>query len=255
MDAGLDIRPGVEADLRALNDVYDHYVRATHVTFDLEPISIEDRRAWFEDHALTGSHRLFVACADDRLVGFATSSPYAARRGYDTSVQTSVHLAPDVTGRGIGTALYRTLFEAIAPQDLHRAYAGVALPNDGSLALHPRFGFEQVAHFTQQGPKFGRFWALCPSSAPSGEDQPGGDARSGRPLAPCRVSKLRPRGARWRGGRWAQRGAGCARAAVIAAAASSAGEPLSPDTSVTLAYPARTTPRSVSASGSRIWPS
>jgi len=73
-----------------------------------------------------------------------------------------------VTGRGIGTALYRPLFEAIAGEDLHRAYAGVALPNDGSLALHRRFGFEPVAHFTEQGRKFGRLWDVVFLERPLG---------------------------------------------------------------------------------------
>jgi len=165
---GLEIRPGVEADLGALNDVYNHYVRESHVTFDLEPRTLAERRAWFEHYAVTGPHRLLVACADDRLVGYAASSPYHARRGYDTSVQTSVYLAPDATGHGIGTALYRSLFEAIAGEDLHRAYAGVALPNDGSLALHRRFGFEPVAHFTEQGRKFDQYWDVVFLERPLG---------------------------------------------------------------------------------------
>ncbi len=41
---------------------------------------------------------------------------------------------------------------------LHRAYAGIALPNQASIALHERFGFKRVAHFTEQGRKFDRYW-------------------------------------------------------------------------------------------------
>jgi phosphinothricin acetyltransferase len=128
------------------------------VTFDIEPITDAARREWFGHYSTAGPHRLFVAYAADRLVGYATSSAYRPRKGYETSVETSAYLAPDATGKGVGTALYESLFDAISNEDLHRAYAGVALPNDASIALHRRFGFYEVAHYTEQGRKFGKFW-------------------------------------------------------------------------------------------------
>jgi phosphinothricin acetyltransferase len=91
-------------------------------------------------------------------VGFASSGRHLERGAYDTTVDTSVYLAPDAVGRGIGEALYTTLFDALRGQDLHRALAGVAQPNPASVALHLRFGFRRVAHFSEQGRKFGRYW-------------------------------------------------------------------------------------------------
>jgi phosphinothricin acetyltransferase len=158
VSADLRVRAGVENDLPAINALYNHYVRETHVTFDIEPITDSARREWFHHYSQTGPHRVFVACSADQLIGYATSSPYRPRKGYETSIETSVYLALDAVGRGTGTALYETLFDAINGQDLHRAYAGIALPNDVSLALHKRFGFQQVAHFTEQGREFDRFW-------------------------------------------------------------------------------------------------
>jgi phosphinothricin acetyltransferase len=70
----------------------------------------------------------------------------------------TVYVAADATGKGIGTALYRDLFPRLAKQDVHRALAGITLPNPASLALHARFGFRQVAHFTENGRKLGRYW-------------------------------------------------------------------------------------------------
>ena len=61
-------------------------------------------------------------------------------------------------GRGAGSRLYEGLFKALAGEDVHRAYAGIALPNPASVGLHERFGFKRVAHFTEQGRKFGQFW-------------------------------------------------------------------------------------------------
>jgi phosphinothricin acetyltransferase len=154
----LEIRPAIDADLSALNDLYNHYVRESHVTFDIEPITLEARREWFTHYATTGPHRLLVATEADRLVGYATSSPYSDRAAYETSVTTSIYLAPDAAGRQIGSGLYEALFELLAGEDVHRAYAGIALPNPASIALHERFGFGLVGCFTEQGRKFARYW-------------------------------------------------------------------------------------------------
>lgn len=84
-----------------------------------------------------------------------------AEGGYRTSVETSVYVAPDATGAGVGTALYRALFDALDRTDVHRALAGIALPNEASIALHLAFGFRLVGRFTEQGTKFGRFWDVA----------------------------------------------------------------------------------------------
>ena len=43
----LEVRPAAEQDLEPLNDMYNQYVKDTHFTFDLEPMTIEARREWF----------------------------------------------------------------------------------------------------------------------------------------------------------------------------------------------------------------
>jgi phosphinothricin acetyltransferase len=155
------IRPALEGDLAQLNDLYNHYVRETPITFDIEPITIHQRRAWFDHYDVIGRHRLLVAVDDDQVLGYATSSPWHARRAYDTSVETSIYLAPDATGRSIGTALYARLFAELDGADVHRAYGGMTIPNPASIALHEHFGFERVAYFTEQGRKFGRYWDVA----------------------------------------------------------------------------------------------
>ena len=153
----LEIRPAVEDDLPALTELYNHYIATTAVTFDLEPWTLDQRRAWFGHYAETGRHRLLVAYEDGVLAGYASTSPLAVKAAYQTSVEVSVYLAPDRGGRGIGTALYEALFAAIADEDVHRAHAGITLPNPASVALHRRFGFEEVGVYDQVGRKFGRY--------------------------------------------------------------------------------------------------
>jgi phosphinothricin acetyltransferase len=159
--AGVHVRPATQDDLSAINDLYNHYVQDSHVTFDLEPTTLEVRGEWFEHYADKGPHRIFVAVDDGHVIGFASSSPFKSRPGYATSVETSVYVAPEHVGKGTGARLYDKVFDALKGEDLHRAYAGIALPNPASIALHERFGFKRVALFTEPGRKFGRYWDVA----------------------------------------------------------------------------------------------
>lgn len=165
----MDVRAGRAEDLEQLNELYNHYVRETPITFDLAEITMDRRRAWFSHYETSGRHRLLVAEDGGRVLGYATSSTFRPKQAYETSVETTVYCAPDAMGRGIGSALYGALFDALQGEDVHRAYAGITMPNDASVALHRRFGFERVAVFTEQGRKFDRYWDVAWFEKPMGE--------------------------------------------------------------------------------------
>jgi phosphinothricin acetyltransferase len=133
----------------------------TPITFDVEPYSVERRRPWLEGFDRTSAYRCFVAEVDGRASGWACTVRFRPKAAYDSSVETSVYLDPDVTGRGLGTQLYETLFASLADSGLHRALGGITLPNAASIALHERFGFERVGVFPEVGFKFGRYWDVA----------------------------------------------------------------------------------------------
>ena len=166
--ARVQVRAASEDDLGSINEIYNHFVAESHCTFDVEPISLEARREWFAHHDATGRHRVFVAEDGARVIGFASSSRFRPKPAYLTSIEVSVYVAPDVTGEGVGSRLYEMLFGALGGEDVHRAYAGIALPNPESIALHEKFGFKRVAHFTEQGRKFGRYWDVAWFEKPLG---------------------------------------------------------------------------------------
>ncbi|HZO80201.1 MAG TPA: GNAT family N-acetyltransferase [Candidatus Binataceae bacterium] len=168
MAADITIRPAIRGDLAAITEIYNYFIRNTPITFDVEPYTVETRTPWFDGFAGGGRYRLFVAEQAGVVVAYAGSMPFHHKRAYETSVETTIYCASGMEGRGVGTRLYEALFDAIGGQDIHRAMAGITLPNAASVALHRRFGFTQVALFTENGRKFGRYWDVAWFEKPFG---------------------------------------------------------------------------------------
>lgn len=153
------IRNGESGDLNRLVEIYNHYVTETHITFDTDVFLVTDRIQWFNQFAESGPHQLLVAVAADGIAGYATSTRFKTRAAYNTSVETTIYLDPGRRGQGIGARLYGELLDRlVAEPRVHRAYGGVALPNDASVALHRKLGFEHVGSYHEVGYKFDKFW-------------------------------------------------------------------------------------------------
>ena len=142
-------------------EIYNHYVVHTHITFDVEPFRVDQRRAWFEQHAQGGRHRLFVAEEAGALLGYASSHQFRVKPAYDSTVETSVYCAPECVRRGVGVGLYDVLFDALRGEDIASFIAGITLPNEASLALHARYGFSHVGTMRRVGRKFGSYWDVA----------------------------------------------------------------------------------------------
>lgn len=168
------IRTGGSEDLSGILDIYNHYVETSHATFDLEPATVEDRASWIGQFADTGPHRLLVADDGRSLGGFAYSTRFRTRPAYDSSVETTVYVAPDATGSGAGRGLYDALLDIVDTAGIHRVYAGIALPNKPSVKLHESCGFLHVGTFSEAGYKFGRYWDVAWFERRPVGDQPAG---------------------------------------------------------------------------------
>src|SRR5436309_6889738 len=113
----VEIRAGTCADLAAINDIYNHYVAETHITFDIEPWDLAARQKWLNGHGSRGRHRLLVLLRGGFVQGYATSAPVRPKRAYETSVETTIYLAPSACGEGLGRQLYARLLELIGVED------------------------------------------------------------------------------------------------------------------------------------------
>jgi L-amino acid N-acyltransferase YncA len=168
------VRDADPADAEACAAIYSPYVAGTAITFEGQPPTAEEMAARIAKAAAT--HAWLVLERRDVVVGYAYARPFAERDAYRWSCETSVYVAHDARGSGVGRALYSALLARLGSRGYRRAYAGMALPNDASARLHTALGFEPVGVFRRVGWKFGRWhdvaWMqldLGDPTAPPGE--------------------------------------------------------------------------------------
>jgi phosphinothricin acetyltransferase len=152
----LNIENARPDDAGALLALRNHYIAHSFATFDEAPLRLPQARDWIAGFGATGPHRLLVARDGGRLLGFCSSQPYRAHPAFARTIETSIYVAPDAAGTGVGSALYRRLFAELAGLGLHRAVAGIALPNEASVRLHARMDFRPVGVFDEYAHKNGR---------------------------------------------------------------------------------------------------
>ncbi|MFF3006514.1 GNAT family N-acetyltransferase [Kitasatospora sp. NPDC057940] len=151
------IRPAVPADLDAVAEIFAHYVRHTVVTFEEAPPPAAAWHQRFEDLAGQGLPFL-VAELSGEVVGYAYAAPWRPKPAYRHTVENSIYLAPDRTGRGLGGALLDALLAACAQTQVRQVIAVIAdAGTDASVALHRRFGFTDVGRLAAIGYKHGRW--------------------------------------------------------------------------------------------------
>ena len=150
------IRLAAADDLASIVEIRNHYVANTMVTFDETPETTDDRRRWFEQFGPAGRYRLVVA-ADEQVCGWACSVGYRDHPAFVETVEFNICLAPTHLRQGLGTLLYRRLLAELEQEDIHRAVAGIVLPNEASVRLHRRMGFTDVGVFDEYATKGDRY--------------------------------------------------------------------------------------------------
>jgi L-amino acid N-acyltransferase YncA len=148
------IRLAHSADAEDIQAIYAPVVRTTPVSFEWEPPSVGEIR---DRITATLSKGLpWLVCVEaGRVVGYTYASQHRTRAAYRWSVEVSVYVDTLAQRRGIGRALYTSLFAVLALQGFQNAYAGATLPNAASVALHTAVGFREIGVYPNVGFKHG----------------------------------------------------------------------------------------------------
>jgi phosphinothricin acetyltransferase len=132
------VEPMVEADGPSVLAIYGQGIASGISTFETV---VPEWRAW------NASHRRdcrFVARLDGRVVGWTALARYSSREVYAGVTWESVYVDASARGRGVGSALLRTLIPASEESGIWTLIAGVQAENIASLALHERTGFRRI---------------------------------------------------------------------------------------------------------------
>jgi len=156
LDKEILVRPATVADAAPVAGIYNHYIRETTVTFEEEEVSPSEIARRIQE---VGSASLpwLIAERDAEIVGYAYATKWHSRSAYRFSAEITVYVDARQQRMGIGARLYAHLFPILQGRSIHAAMAGIALPNDASVALHEKFGLSKVAHFKEVGFKFNRW--------------------------------------------------------------------------------------------------
>jgi L-amino acid N-acyltransferase YncA len=150
-----ELRLATEDDAAAMAEIYRPIVVGTPISFEIDPPDEREMRQRIRD--LLPAYPWLVCAHRGDVVGYAYASRHRVRAAYQWSVDTSVYVHTAFQRRGSGRALYMSLFCILAAQGFFRAYAGITLPNPGSVALHEASGFEPVGVYRAVGHKLGRW--------------------------------------------------------------------------------------------------
>ena len=145
----MEVRTGTVDDAAVCAAIYAPYVTDTAITFETEVPTTADMAARIT--AALAAHDWLVLESGGSTVGYAYAREFKSRAAYGWSVETSVYLSMDHRGRGGGRLLYTELLARLARRGYRRAFAGITMPNDASVAFHRTFGFVDAGLFRRVG--------------------------------------------------------------------------------------------------------
>lgn len=145
----ISVRPAGAEDAAACAAIYAPYVRDTVVSFEVEPPGADEMVA-----RIAAAHVWLVAEDAGAAVGYAYARRHRERAAYRYACDVTVYVDAGHQRGGVGTLLYTRLLDEAARLGFHAAFAGIAQPNPGSVALHRRLGFHEVGTYEEVGRKF-----------------------------------------------------------------------------------------------------
>ncbi len=140
------LRDATAADLPAIVEIYNSTIASRMVTADLERVTVEARRPWFELHQ-SPSRPLWVLCDDSAVVvAWLSFDTFYPRAAYDGTAMIGIYVAPSHRRHGLGRSLLLTAIERAPTLGLHSLLGYIFGHNEPSLRLFESHGFARWGH-------------------------------------------------------------------------------------------------------------
>lgn len=152
------IRMATLEDAPAIYAIYEPYILKTSITFEYDPVPLEVFRKRIE--TVLQQFPWLVYEQEGEILGYAYCSLFKERAAFAWDCECSVYIEESAHRKGIATALYTKLFDLVKRQGYYNIYALITYSHESSVALHTKFGFEEVGVYRQTGYKMDKWWDL-----------------------------------------------------------------------------------------------
>lgn len=159
----MKVRKVLLGDAAQIAKIYNYYILSSVATFEEQAISTKEM-----EHRIgkvTTELPWLVYENADHILGYAYATQWKPRSAYRNTVESTVYVKPESIKKGVGQQLYFDLIAKLKELNLHAVLAGITLPNEASIRLHEKLGFEKVGQLKEVGYKFGSwvdvgYWQL-----------------------------------------------------------------------------------------------
>lgn len=141
----ITIRDANINDLPTIIDIYNSTISSRMVTADLEPISVENRVQWFNDHS-PSFRPLWMVENHGEICAWVSFQSFYGRPAYNATAEISIYIHQDSRGRKLGKYLIQQAIGACPKLQIKTLLGFIFGHNDPSLKLFSSFGFEKWAH-------------------------------------------------------------------------------------------------------------
>ena len=157
------IREVTLLDANTVCEIYNEYLAKTIITFEEIPVTVEEMMTRIV--TITKNYPWLVYEEEGKVVGYIYAGKWKERSAYRYSVELGIYINSKYVGKGIGSKLMKEILNLLRAKSIHSVIYGVSLPNDASIALCDKFGFEKIGEFKEVGFKFDKwidvgYWEL-----------------------------------------------------------------------------------------------
>jgi len=153
-----EIRLATTNDAKEILDIYSPSILNASISFETKAPSVEEMQKRIE--SIRQKYPWIVCEVDGKIAGYVYGSKHRDREAYQWSCECTIYMHNDFKRKGIGKELYQLLFEILKWQGFRNVYAGITLPNEASITLHEKCGFEHFATYENIGYKFGAWHSV-----------------------------------------------------------------------------------------------
>jgi phosphinothricin acetyltransferase len=140
----MNFRDALVDDLPSIVEIYNSTIPGRMVTADTEPVKVEQRKKWFEEHS-QDQRPLWVIEDGERIVGWISFQSFYGRPAYNGTCEVSIYIRESERKKGIGRKALQFAIDNCERLRVRTLIGLIFEHNVPSLNLFKSFGFQQWA--------------------------------------------------------------------------------------------------------------